>query len=81
MPAEFEEQEYIGLSWVETGFPGGDPFYFTALDAVKEITPYVKVRLFYSEQPTYMKEQIEKRIYEKWIEHKIDTKHELHAAL
>jgi len=73
VPAEFEEQEYIWLSWVETGFLGGDPFYFTALDAMKEITPYVKVRLFYSEQLHYTKQQIEKRIYEKLIEHKIDT--------
>lgn len=73
VPAEFEEQEYIWLSWVENGFLGGDPFYFTALDAMKEITPYVKVRLFYSEQLHYTKQQIEKRIYEKLIEHKIDT--------
>jgi len=73
VPAEFEEQEYIWLSWVERGFLGGDPFYFTALDAMKEITPYVKVRLLYSEQLNYTKEQLAKRIYEKMIEHKIDT--------
>ena len=73
MPAEFEEQEYIWLSWVETGFLGGDPFYYTALNAMKEITPYCKVRLFYGPQLSYSKEQIEKRIVEKLIEHQIDT--------
>lgn len=73
IPSEFEEQEYIWLSWVETGFLGGEPFYITVLNAMKEITPYVKVRLFYSEQLTYTKEQIEIRIYEKLIEHEIDT--------
>jgi agmatine deiminase len=71
--SEFEEQEYIWLSWIETGFLGGDPFYFTALDAMKEITPYAKVRLFYGPQLTYDKEQMKSRIYEKLIENKIDT--------
>lgn len=73
MPGEFEEQEYIWLSWVETGFLGGDPFYYTALNAMKEITPYCKVRLFYGLQLEYSKEQLEKRIIEKLIEHHIDT--------
>ncbi len=73
VPAEFDKQEYIWLSWVENGFLGGEPFYFTALNAMKEITPYVKVRLFYGPQPGYNKEQMERRIYEKLIAHKIDT--------
>lgn len=63
IPSEFEEQEYIWLSWVESGFLGGDPFYVTALNAMKEITPYVKVRLFYGPQLTYDKEQMKSRIY------------------
>lgn len=71
--SEFEEQEYIWLSWVESGFLGGDPFYFTVLRAIKEITPYCKVRLFYGLQLEYTKEQLENKIYTKLIEHKIDT--------
>lgn len=71
--SEFEEQEYIWLSWVESGFLGGEPFYFTALRAIKEITPYCKVRLFYGLQIDYTKEQLENRIYKKLIEHNIDT--------
>ncbi len=73
IPSEFDEQEYIWLSWVESGFLGGEPFYVTALQAMKEITPYVKVRLFYGPQPAYDKEQLKSRIYEKLIENKIDT--------
>lgn len=71
--SEFEEQEYIWLSWVESGFLGGEPFYFTALRAIKEITPYCKVRLFYGLQLDYTKEQLENRIYKTLIEHNIDT--------
>jgi len=71
--SEFEEQEYIWLSWVESGFLGGDPFYYTALNAIKEITPYCKVRLFYGPQLNLSKEKLEKRIYRKLLESKIDT--------
>ncbi|MGI8601142.1 MAG: agmatine deiminase family protein [Chitinophagaceae bacterium] len=73
IPAEFEEQEFIWLSWVETGFLGGDPFYFTAINAIKEITPAVKVRLFYGPQLSFNKEQMESRIYQKLLENNIDT--------
>ena len=73
VPAEFDEQEYIWLSWVESGFLGGDPFYFTAINAMKEITPEVKVRLFYGPQLSYNKEQMENRIYQKLLENNIDT--------
>ncbi|MEO8231124.1 MAG: agmatine deiminase family protein, partial [Ignavibacteriota bacterium] len=73
VPAEFDEQEYIWLSWVETGFLGGEPFYFTAINAMKEITPDVKVRLFYGPQLAYNKEQMENRIYQKLLENNIDT--------
>lgn len=71
--SEFEEQEYIWLSWVESGFLGGEPFYYTALSAIKEITPYCKVRLFYGPQNNLSKEQLEKRIYKQLIDSKIDT--------
>ena len=73
VPAEFDEQEYIWLSWVESGFLSGKPFYFTAISAMKEITPNVKVRLFYGPQLSYNKEQIKKRIYQKLLENNIDT--------
>lgn len=73
VPAEFEQQEYIWLSWVESGFLSGEQFYFTALNAMKEITPFVKVRLFYGPQAGYDKEQMAGRIYEKLVEYKIDT--------
>lgn len=73
IPAEFEEQEYIWLTWVETGFLGGDPFYYAALKAMKELTPYVKVKLFFGPQLSYNREQIEKRILSKLTEHSIDT--------
>jgi hypothetical protein len=71
--SEFDEQEYIWISWVETGFLGGDPFYYTAIEAIKEITPYCKVRLFYGPQLTYTKKQMKSRIYDKLVENKIDT--------
>lgn len=71
--SEFEEQEYIWLSWVESGFLGGEPFYYTALNAMKEITPFCKVRLFYGPQNNYSKKQLEQRIYHKLLESKIDT--------
>ncbi len=71
--SEFEDQEYIWLSWVESGFLGGEPFYTTALAAMKEITPFAKVRLFYGPQLDYDKAQLEGRIYEKLLAHQIDT--------
>ena len=40
---------------------------------MKEITPYVKVRVFYGPQLTYDKEQMKSSIYEKLIENNIDT--------
>jgi agmatine deiminase len=40
---------------------------------MKEITPFVKVRLFYGPQAGYDKEQMAGRIYEKLVEYKIDT--------
>ncbi len=73
IPSEFEEQEYIWLSWVESGFLGGEPFYVTAINAMKEITPYSKVKLFYGPQLKFDKDQIEQRIYAKLIENNIDT--------
>ena len=53
-PSEFEPQEYIWLSWRDERFLGQAPFADVAVDVMKEITPFVKVRLMYSdEQPPY----------------------------
>lgn len=53
-PGEFEPQEYIWLSWRDERFLGQAPFADVAVDVMKEITPFVKVRLMYSdEQPPY----------------------------
>ena len=73
IPSEFEEQEYIWLTWVESGFLGGEPFKVTAINAMKEITPYVKVRLYYGPQMGYDSAQLKSRIYESLIANNIDT--------
>lgn len=53
-PGEFEPQEYIWLSWRDESFLGQAPFADVAVDVMKVITPFVKVRLMYSdEQPPY----------------------------
>ena len=53
-PGEFEPQEYIWLSWRDEGFLGTAPFADVAADVMKVITPYVKVRLMFSDvQPPY----------------------------
>ena len=57
-PGEFEPQEYIWLSWRDEGFLGTAPFADVAADVMKVITPYVKIRLMYSdEQPPYVSER------------------------
>lgn len=73
IPSEFEEQEYIWLSWYETGFLGGEPFYTTIVNAVKEIHPYVKVKLFYGPLLNYNNEQMQERIYDVLLRNNIDT--------
>lgn len=58
-PGEFEPQEYIWLSWREEGFLGTAPFSDVATDVMKAITPYVKVRLMFSdEQPPYTSKRL-----------------------
>lgn len=53
-PGEFEPQEYIWLSWRDESFLGTAPPADVSADVMKVITPYVKVRLMYSdEQPPY----------------------------
>ncbi len=73
IPSEFEEQEYIWLSWNETGFLGGEPFYSTILQAIKEIHPQQKVKVFYGPQLNYNKEQLQARIYHVLLHNSVDT--------
>lgn len=73
IPAEFDTQEYIWLSWSEKQFLGSAPFYFTTLQAVKEITPFAKVKLFWTNADEYNKSLKEDSIYSKLISHKVDT--------
>ena len=53
-PGEFESQEYIWLTWNETGVLGGPPFSSTLLELMRVLTPQVKVRLMYSNWPGYV---------------------------
>lgn len=46
---EFEQQEFIWLTWVEKGNLGGAPFANVALEVMKAITPHVKVKLVFSQ--------------------------------
>lgn len=73
VPAEFEEQEYIWLSWIESGWLNGEPLYLSTLAAVKEIHPYVKVKIVYSPQLNYTKTQLYSRIYDVLIKAAVDT--------
>ena len=73
IPSEFEEQEYIWVSWYENGFLGGEPFYYTIVNAIKEIYPYVKVKVFYGPQMNYDKEQLQARIYNLLVKEGVDT--------
>jgi agmatine deiminase len=70
---EFEQQEYIWLSWVESGFLGGDPFYQTILNTIKEIHPYVKVKILYGPQLQYNKDKMKERIVQQLVSAGVDT--------
>lgn len=73
MPAEFDNQEYIWLSWSEKQFLGSDPFYLTTIEAVKAITPVCKVKLFWTDKDDYNKFLTANVIYSKLLEQGIDT--------
>jgi len=73
VPAEFEQQDYIWLSWKENGFLGGAPFKTTILDAIEVIHPEVRIKLLYGPQLGYNKQQVERRIWEALLERKVDT--------
>jgi agmatine deiminase len=71
--AEFTEQAYIWMWWIESGFLGGDPFCNTILDAMKAITPHVKIRLLYGPQLAFNHAQMRERIIRRLLENNIDT--------
>jgi agmatine deiminase len=73
IPAEFEEQECIWLSWMESDWLNGEPLYLSTLEAVKEIHPYVKVRIVYGPQLNYTKAQLYTRIFDVLIKAGVDT--------
>ena len=73
LPSEFEEQEYIWLTWNETGFLQREPFYTTIVEAVKEIHSYTKVKIFYGPQLEYTREQMLTRIYSALLKKNIDA--------
>lgn len=73
IPAEFEEQEYIWLSWMESRWLNGESLYLPTLEAVKEIHPYVKVKIVYSPQLNLTKEQLHTRILDMLLKKGIDT--------
>jgi agmatine deiminase len=73
IPAEFEEQEYIWLSWMESGWLNGGPLYLSTSEAVKQIHPYVKVKIVYSAHLNYSKAQLSARIFDVLLEAGVDT--------
>ncbi|MEQ8426104.1 MAG: agmatine deiminase family protein, partial [Cyclobacteriaceae bacterium] len=73
IPSEFEEQEYIWLSWMESGWLNGEPLYLSTLEAAKEIHPYVKVKIVYGPQLNYTKTQLSTRIFDALLKANVDT--------
>ncbi|CAN5181237.1 agmatine deiminase [soil metagenome] len=50
LPADFEKQEYIWLSYSNRSFYGGESVEPAILASIKELSPYVKIRLVVSEE-------------------------------
>ncbi len=73
LPSEFDEQDYIWLSWQETSWLNGEALYIPILEAIKHIHPYSKVKIVYSPHLNYNKEQLQSRIYAVLINSSIDT--------
>ena len=71
--AEFDEQEYIWFSWLESNWLNGEALYLPILEAIKEIHSYTKVKIVYSEHLNYNREQLQSRIYDVLINSSIDT--------
>lgn len=73
IPAEFEPQEAIWLSWKENGFLGGAPFYTTILETIDAIHREVKVTILYGPQLQYNREQMQDKIWKQLLARGIDT--------
>lgn len=73
IPSEFEEQEYIWLSWMESGWLNGEPLYLSTLAAIKEIHTYVKVKIIYGPQLNYNRTQLYTRIFDVLLKAAVDT--------
>jgi agmatine deiminase len=71
--AEFDEQEFIWFSWLESTWLNGEALYLPILEAIKEIHPYTKVKIVYSPHLDYNREQLQSRIYGVLINSAIDT--------
>ena len=71
--AEFEEQECIWVSWMETGWLNGEPRYLSTLEAIKEIYPYVKVKIVCGPRLNYTKPQLYTRIFDVLLKAGVDT--------
>ncbi len=71
--SEFEEQEFIWFSWLESTWLNGEALYLPILEAIKEIYPYTKVKIVYSPHLDYNREQLKSRIYNVLINSSIDT--------
>lgn len=73
IPAEFERQHAIWLSWKENGFLGGAPFYTTILETIHEIHHEVKVTVLYGPQLQYNRAQMQDIIWRQLLARGIDT--------
>ncbi len=71
--SEFDEQEFIWFSWLESTWLNGEALYLPILEAIKEIYPYTKVKIVYSPHLDYNREQLQSRIYDVLINSSIDT--------
>ena len=71
--SEFEEQEYIWLGWMENKWLAGEQLYLPVLETIKEIHPYVKVKLMCGPQMNLNKEQLRTRIYDLLVQAGVDT--------
>ncbi len=71
--SEFEEQEFIWFSWLESSWLNGEALYLPILEAIKEIHPYTKVKIVYSPHLHYDSAHLQSRIYDVLLKSSIDT--------
>lgn len=73
IPAEFDEQEYIWFSWMESNWLNGEPLYLPIVQAIREIHPYVKVKIVYGPHLNYNRSQLSTRIIDVLTKAAVDT--------